>query len=394
MSENSFVTTLVPIDKIKPPMFQCRGASLDENLDELVESVKTVGLLQPITIRKDKEEQLELVLGSRRLKACQKAGLTLVPAIIRDLTDEEALEIEGSENLNRNDLSPEEKTRLVSEWAKRGYDAKGITEKVHKGYSWVLSFLPAEFKNKEMSELGKLGAESRAVSVKERDLHVATEIVANRESQDTKILDTVEIEEKGQATTVSPSTVIYDVAKAVECERCHVKTREPKVWHGHDLCHVCEERANNNPDAYDGYLRTQERGKAKLIPEIKVVTPSSFESYADKEARMKTPHSRMEEKIVNGLRARGYTVETDIPVVVKEIITIPDFNIILLGQRTVRGYVDGVVHNGKRRDKDEELRLLLKKRFPNDIIVAVDVKGDSDKEADEKIEEIVEATKW
>jgi hypothetical protein len=102
----------------------------------------------------------------------------------------------------------------------------------------------------------------------------------------------------------------------------------------------------------------------------------------------------MEEKIVNRLRAKGYTVETDIPVVVKEIVTVPDFNILLPSQKAVRGYVDGVVHNGKRRDRDDDLRLLLKQRYPNDKIVAVDVKGDSDKEADEKTKEIEEAMKW
>jgi hypothetical protein len=107
---------------------------------------------------------------------------------------------------------------------------------------------------------------------------------------------------------------------------------------------------------------------------------------------MRPQKSEMENKIVNGLRAKGHTVETDISYVVKETVTTPDFNV-ALGSKTAHGYVDGVVH-GKRRDKDEELRLLLKKRFPNDIIVAVDVKGDSDKEADEKVAEIEEALKW
>jgi ParB/RepB/Spo0J family partition protein len=165
MSDNTFATTLVPIDKIMPPLFQCRIQSLDENMDELVDSIKTIGLLEPLIIRINSKNQPELVIGSRRLKACEKAGLTAVPVVIRKLTDEEALEIEGSENLNRNDLSPEEKTRLVVEWAKRGYDAGAIVGKVHKSYSWVVSFLPSEFKDKTKAEVGKLGGEARAATI-------------------------------------------------------------------------------------------------------------------------------------------------------------------------------------------------------------------------------------
>ncbi len=192
------------------------------------------------------------------------------------------------------------------------------------------------------------------------------------------------------ARTVSDEAVHQTVKTQdmVECERCHISTGEPKTWHGHTLCLRCEEKANFNPDAYDGFFRYLKAKPAEPKQE-----PAFKEKWTHKVAAMSPQHSSMELKIVNGLRAKGYTVETDISIVVKETVTIPDFNIVL-GRKTVHGYVDGAVHSGKRKDRDEELRLLLKKRCPSDMIVAVDVKGDSDKEAEEKVKEIEEAIKW
>lgn len=197
---------------------------------------------------------------------------------------------------------------------------------------------------------------------------------------------------KVAARTVSDEAVqqtvkTQDKPQLVECERCHVSTSEAVQWHTHFLCPKCRDRAELNPEAYDGFFRYLKQPPPRQVSEFK-----PKETWAQRKAVMSPQHSRMELKIVNGLRVKGYTVETDVPVVVKEIVTVPDF-CLSLNSKVIRGYIDGVVHNGKRRDKDEELRLLLKQRFPSDMIVSVDVKGDSDKEAEEKIKEIEEAMK-
>ncbi len=258
MKEDGFATTLIPIDKIKPPLFQCRTQTLDENLDELVESIKTVGLLEPLTIRIDKDNESELVIGSRRLKACKKVELSVVPCVVRELTDEQALEIEGCENLNRNDLSPEEKTRLVSEWAKLGYDANGIAGKVHKSYTWVTSFLPSEFKDSKKAEAGKLGGEAKSATI---------------------------------------SVAKQDLSNLTLCEGCKTSRSGVAPWHGRlSLCPDCMKNANATPEVFE-HVASIKNGEAKVLAEKHVpkeMKPRDFDKYEVTEALMHPQHSKME----------------------------------------------------------------------------------------------------
>jgi ParB/RepB/Spo0J family partition protein len=171
--------TTVPIKALLSMPFQCRTNPDDPEMAELTESIKAQGVLQPILVRPKPNGLYEIVYGQRRAKAAEKAGLVEVPVSIRFLSDEEAFTLQLTENLQRKDLSEEEKARALGELAKRtGWNAQQIADKLKMSYTWVVKYLPTEFKDKEMSELGKLGAESRADSGKEQDLHVATRRVA------------------------------------------------------------------------------------------------------------------------------------------------------------------------------------------------------------------------
>ena len=101
------MTFLLPkIDDFPDHPFQVR---LDEDMDQLVESVKDRGIITPITLRKKEDGRYEIVSGHRRRKACELAGLETVPAEIKDLTRDEAIILMVESNLQRSTILPSEK---------------------------------------------------------------------------------------------------------------------------------------------------------------------------------------------------------------------------------------------------------------------------------------------
>jgi ParB family chromosome partitioning protein len=95
----------VPVSRIKPNPFQPRKVFRPEELQELVQSVKERGILQPIVVRK-KGELWEIIAGERRYRAAQKLGMLTIPVIEVQASDVESLELALIENLQRADLSP------------------------------------------------------------------------------------------------------------------------------------------------------------------------------------------------------------------------------------------------------------------------------------------------
>ena len=108
------------IDEISPNRFQPRKYFDDNKLEELVASIRENGVLQPILVQKS-DTGYELVVGERRWRASKKAGLKKIPALIREVTDAQALELAIIENIHRQDLNPIEEAdayaRLADEFA-------------------------------------------------------------------------------------------------------------------------------------------------------------------------------------------------------------------------------------------------------------------------------------
>jgi len=101
----------VPLSLISPNPFQPRRVFDEAELEELANSVKAKGVLQPILVRKLGDGGYELIVGERRWRAAKLAGLKKIPAIIRPATDAEAMEMALIENLQRKDLNPLEAAR-------------------------------------------------------------------------------------------------------------------------------------------------------------------------------------------------------------------------------------------------------------------------------------------
>jgi ParB family chromosome partitioning protein len=101
---------LVDIDLIEPSPFQPRTQFREEALAELAQSIQVSGIIQPLVLRRV-GSRFQLLAGERRWRAAQRAGLSRVPAVIREVTDEAALEITLVENIQRENLNPIEEAR-------------------------------------------------------------------------------------------------------------------------------------------------------------------------------------------------------------------------------------------------------------------------------------------
>jgi len=143
----------IEIDKIKTNPYQPRTHFDEEKLGELAESIKEKGMIQPIVVRR-KEDGFELVAGERRLKAAEKIGMNLIPALIMEnLSKGEMLELTLIENVQREDLNPVEEAkgykRLLEEC---GISQKELSKKISKDRSSIantlrLLHLPVEIQN-------------------------------------------------------------------------------------------------------------------------------------------------------------------------------------------------------------------------------------------------------
>lgn len=109
----------IPVDLIEPNPFQPRETFSQEALDELAASIRTLGLIQPITVRRISENKFQIISGERRYRACRQAGMYTIPAYIRDANDKGMLEMAIVENIQRENLDPIEEAmsyqRLIDE---------------------------------------------------------------------------------------------------------------------------------------------------------------------------------------------------------------------------------------------------------------------------------------
>jgi ParB family chromosome partitioning protein len=110
----------LPLDMIKPGQYQPRSIFDAEKLEELAESIRHQGVIQPVVVRRFSDDEYELIAGERRWRAAQLAGLHDIPAIIREVPDEIAIAMALVENIQREDLNPIEEAsalkRLIEEF--------------------------------------------------------------------------------------------------------------------------------------------------------------------------------------------------------------------------------------------------------------------------------------
>jgi len=107
----------IPVARIQPNPYQPRRTFSDPAMEEMAASIRASGVLQPILVRPLPQGDFQLVAGERRWRAAQRAGLSEIPALVRSLTDERALELAIVENLQREDLNPMDQARAFHQLA-------------------------------------------------------------------------------------------------------------------------------------------------------------------------------------------------------------------------------------------------------------------------------------
>ncbi len=133
----------ISVDVLQRGEYQPRRYIGDEELQELSDSIKQHGVMQPIVIRKLADsEQYEIIAGERRWRAAQKAGLTHIPAIVRDISDQVAIALALIENIQRQDLNPMEQALALQRFHEEfGLSHQEIAETVGKARATVSNLL-------------------------------------------------------------------------------------------------------------------------------------------------------------------------------------------------------------------------------------------------------------
>jgi ParB family transcriptional regulator, chromosome partitioning protein len=149
----------LPIEEISPNKYQPRTNFNDESMNELAQSIKSDGVIQPVIVRRS-GSGYELITGERRWRAAKRAGLKTIPAVIRDVSEFRTLEWALIENIQRQDLNPlEEATAYASLIDDFHLTQEELAQRVGKDRSSIANYLrllklPAEIKKKiERNEL-------------------------------------------------------------------------------------------------------------------------------------------------------------------------------------------------------------------------------------------------
>ncbi|MGD0482046.1 MAG: ParB/RepB/Spo0J family partition protein [Terracidiphilus sp.] len=132
----------IPVDQIDPNPYQTRSQVNQEQLAELAASIAANGVVQPVLVRALASGRFQLIAGERRWRASQLAGKTTVPAMLRQVSDEQAMEITIVENLQRADLNPMEQARAFERLGREFHmTQEQMAQRTGKDRATVANFL-------------------------------------------------------------------------------------------------------------------------------------------------------------------------------------------------------------------------------------------------------------
>ena len=182
VTENKKDVTMIKLDEIRSNPYQPRKTFNEESLRELAVSIKEYGIVQPVIVKKS-IRGYELIAGERRCKASRLAGLTEVPAIIKEFTDQEMMEIALIENIQREDLNPIDEAKSVMNIIKlRGMTQEEFALKFGKSRSYITNLLGLLKlpDNVQTMVINKEISASHARTLSKLDDEVQIENIANR----------------------------------------------------------------------------------------------------------------------------------------------------------------------------------------------------------------------
>lgn len=237
--EKNNVLVQIPIDKLTRGKYQPRQLFDEESLIELADSIKKQGIIQPIVARKIDDNRYEILAGERRWLGAQKAGLTMVPVVIKNVDDRQAIAISLIENIQRKDLNVIEQSealkRLVDEF---NFTHEQVGEIISKSRSQVSNLLRLNDLNDGVKDfvfkgLMEMGHARTLLSIdKDKQLNVAEYIISKKfnvretEKYVKKFLENPEIIKETQKIikTKDQNTVEWenDISKKIGCKQVKI----------------------------------------------------------------------------------------------------------------------------------------------------------------------------
>ena len=230
----------IPLDEIRSNPYQPRKTFNEESLRELADSIKEYGVVEPIIVKKS-VKGYEIVAGERRTKAAKMAGLTTIPAIVKDFSDSDMMEIALLENIQREDLNPIDEAESISGIIRlKGYTQEEFARRFGKSRSYITNLLgilklPKEVQSKVKE--GKLSM-SHARSLSKLDDEQKIFYLADRiEKEGLNVRDIEKILSKKQSNKVvkalDPTLRIYEEAIS-EATGSKVKINDKKIEISYD----------------------------------------------------------------------------------------------------------------------------------------------------------------
>lgn len=161
-TEGEHTAVLLKTSELEPNRKQPRRAFNEQALSELADSIAKHGVLQPLLVRPLMSGGYQIVAGERRWRAARMAGVDEVPAVVKDLTDEQVMELALIENLQREDLNPLEEAQgyrsLMNSYGMTQDDVAGIVGKSRPAVANALRLLNLPEKFQKMVESGSISA--------------------------------------------------------------------------------------------------------------------------------------------------------------------------------------------------------------------------------------------
>lgn len=235
------------VNCLQPGKYQPRGEMEEAPLNELAQSIKKQGLLQPLLVRELSSGCYEIIAGERRWRACQIAGLTEVPVILKQVDDETAMAMALVENLQREDLNAMDQARamhrLTTEFALTHQQVADLLCKSRTAVSNFLRLLSLSAAVKKLLELGDLDmGHARALLMleEEQQSQVALLIIAKNLSvrETEKLVERVKSGKNQEQPQEEPSPLYQDKLSTLAQQlQTQVKLKHGKAGKGSLVIH-------------------------------------------------------------------------------------------------------------------------------------------------------------
>lgn len=250
MTTNTFTT--LPLVAIAPSLTNPRKNFNPVKLAELAESIKASGVHQPILVRPLPGERVpttdrgvthEIVAGERRYRACQQAGLADIPVLVRDMTDDQVLECQIVENLQRDDLTALEEAEGFEALQATGATVDGIADKIGKSRSYVfarLKLLDLSVECKEAMRAGQIDASRALLIARIPDTTLQTKALA----------EAMRVDYRGEVCSLRNFASWLQANLMLKLDRATFSITDARLVAAAGSCKDCPKRTGANPDLF------------------------------------------------------------------------------------------------------------------------------------------------